>query len=526
MARPTLLISLPTGFTVGGVTTFAVRLASGLAARGRGAALLVHEEPSGCARLAIDLHPAVELIRPGLRPFEASPGDLSSFLPHYRDALRRLAAMSGAPVAFAPQMHGDGFGIAAAVALTEPELLRTIGWQHSDIEYDSRILARFEPVIHAFVAVSDRIASTLRRRLPGRAVDIHAVPCGVEPVDPGASRDWGATEVPSGASPLRLVYTGRIEHQQKRILALVHLSDELSRRGVLHTMIAVGDGPAAAEFDSAIASRPRIRRLAPVPPAEISRLLDAADALILPSRYEGLSVSMLEAMARGVPPILSRTASGAAQAVEPGYNGEIADVAPEADECATARALADAVQRFLGRDRAAMSAAARQTIRDRFSLNAHVDRIAGLVDSVAGLPPRTWPADRPCAFTASGLPFEGAGSPVSSGSVPADGPARLRALLASLAGRSIILHGAGQHTLQLAAVLADSPARIVAMTDDDRQNHGRHLWGWPIIAPDAASATGATDVVISSWMHQAAIWSRRDVYERQHLRVHRIYAQA
>lgn len=524
MARPTLLISLPTGFIVGGVTTFAIRLVNGLAARGRGAALLVHEEPSGCAGLGIELHPAVELIRPGLRPFESSPGDLSPFIPHYRDALRRLAAMSGAPVAFAPQMHGDGFGIAAAIALTEPELLRTIGWQHSDIEYDTRILARFEPVVHAFVAVSDRISSTLRRRLPERAADIHAVPCGVEPVD--ASRESRTSEAPSGASTLRLVYTGRIEHQQKRILALVHLSDELSRRGVLHTIIALGDGPAAAEFDSAIASRPRIRRLAPVPPGEVSRLLDAADALVLPSRYEGLSVSMLEAMARGVPPILARTASGAAQAVEPGYNGEIADVAPDADERATARALADAVQRFLGRDRATMSAAARQTIRDRFSLNAHVDRVAGLVDSVVGLPPRTWPADRPCAFTASGLAIEDACSPAASGSVPADGPARLRALLASLSGRSIVLHGAGQHTLQLAGVLAASPARIVAMTDDDRQTHGRQLWGWPIVAPDAASSTGATDVVISSWMHQEAIWNRRDVYERQHLRVHRIYAQA
>ena len=38
-----------------------------------------------------------------------------------------------------------------------------------------------------------------------------------------------------------------------------------------------------------------------------------------------------------------------------------------------------------------------------------------------------------------------------------------------------------------------------------------------------ASETGATDVVISSWINQHAIWSRRAVYERQGLTVHTVY---
>ena len=100
-------------------------------------------------------------------------------------------------------------------------------------------------------------------------------------------------------------------------------------------------------------------------------------------------------------------------------------------------------------------------------------------------------------------------------------------LLESLAppGRAVVIHGAGQHTLQLAAVLAASPARIVAVADDDRQRQGQSLWGWPIIAPENAAKMGATDVVISSWMHQGAIWERRGVYESQRppLRVHRVY---
>ena len=45
----------------------------------------------------------------------------------------------------------------------------------------------------------------------------------------------------------------------------------------------------------------------------------------------------------------------------------------------------------------------------------------------------------------------------------------------------------------------------------------------PIVAPHDAGETGATDVVISSWINQNAIWQRRAVYERQGLKVHTLY---
>ncbi len=112
---------------------------------------------------------------------------------------------------------------------------------------------------------------------------------------------------------------------------------------------------------------------------------------------------------------------------------------------------------------------------------------------------------------------------MGSGSVPPDGAERMRAALAKLAGRTVVIHGTGEHTRQLGHIFAASPAQIVAFTDDDRARHGQKLWNWPIVSPAEAAATGATDVVISSWMHEAAIWERRDVYEFQSLRVWTIY---
>ena len=44
--------------------------------------------------------------------------------------------------------------------------------------------------------------------------------------------------------------------------------------------------------------------------------------------------------------------------------------------------------------------------------------------------------------------------------------------------------------------------------------------------PDDAAATGARSVVISSWMHESAIWKRREMLEAAGLRVFPLYTDA
>lgn len=516
---PSLLIALPQGLGVSGVNTWAVRLVNGLARRGRAAGLIVHAEPPGFARLDLEIDPRVGVYRvpADALPMEACRGDLAPYLPHYRAGVRAMLDRAGGRVVLSPNLHGDCYGVAAALT-RDPEIgpaLRLVGWQHSDIEYDARVLERYAPVLGAFVGVSEKIAGTLRTRLNDRAGDVRDVPYGVEVPAACPSRP------PLAGRPVRILYTGRLEHRQKRILALPMLSRELARRGVAHELTILGDGPAEAELLGALrdAPPPSARRLAPAPPREVTRLLDAHDAFVLASRYEGLSVSMLEALARGCVPIVTRTESGALQAIEPGVNGLIAEANPDADEPAAAAALADAVERFAGAERrhpGAMSLAAWRTARDRFSIDGHLDRVEALLDAVAATRARAWPADRPAAFT-------GAAPAGGSGSVPPDGPRRMAELLRRLAGRKVVIHGTGQHTLQLEQVIKDSPAEIVAFTDDDRQKHGTELWGRPVIAPGDAASTGATDVVISSWMHQDEIWARRQMYERISVAAHRMY---
>ena len=83
-------------------------------------------------------------------------------------------------------------------------------------------------------------------------------------------------------------------------------------------------------------------------------------------------------------------------------------------------------------------------------------------------------------------------------------PSRLGALLE----RRVAIHGTGSHTRQLRPVLASTP-NVVAFLDDDPAKTGTELWGVPIVTPDRATSLGVTDVVISSWIHEDAIWARR-----------------
>lgn len=510
--RPSpLLIALPQGLNVSGVTLWALRLVRAMAERGRPAGLILHPEPEGQRPITRRMPRGVKVFDlRDLPPIQKCGGDLSAYIPRYLHALQTMARHG--TVVFSPNLHGDCYGVGAAMAMARPELVRVVGWQHSDIAYDTRMLAHYAPMIHRFVGVSDVIERTLKSELGSRAGDVVNIPYGVEtPEEP-------LTRTPLKGRPIRLLYTGRIEHEQKRIGALIAMSDALASQGIDHRLTLLGDGPAAAEIDKAIERRPEIRRIRPGGHGTVRRYLASHDAFVLASRYEGLSVSMLEAMAHGCVPIVTGVRSGAAQAISDGDNGLLADAGENDDETTTGRAMAEEVRRMLDSSAPRLSERAWLTAREKYSIELHADRAGKLFDRIAAEPARAWPATRPCAFSA------GAGSQAASGSVPEEGPKLLRELLNTLKGERVVLHGAGRHTIELAPVLADAPVEIAAIADDDPNRHGQTLLGWPIIPPPKVKETGATSVVISSWMHQDAIYERcSPIYTHAGLRTHRVY---
>ena len=513
-----LLIALPSGLVTSGVVTWATRLVHAVAHRGRQAGLILHAPTPGHARLEVEIGPRVRVFDLAhLPPLEHANGDLSAFIPHYRDAIHELAIASGSPVVVSPNLLGDCYGIAAAIALSQPEVLRVVGWAHLDSAYEYAMLAHYEPLLSGLVGVSGEIHARLRHDLPARGADIHRIPYGVPPPP--------ARPPAPSPGPLRLIYAGRIEQDVKRVGALVSMSDELARRGVPHRLTLLGDGPAAGEVDSQLRARSVIHRIPAVPAARVGEFLVQHDVFVQASRIEGLSLSILEAMSCGCVPVVTRTRSGAGEAIEDGVTGRVGEwedpALPAPDPARLGRLLADGVCDAVRRGLGAMSAQGSGAARERYSMESHAGAVEGLIDAAASEPPRTWPAHRPCAFT-SAASTGGAGS----GTVPPHAGERLRFVLGQLAGRKVVLHGTGRHTLELAGVLAEFTPSLVGFTDDDPAKHGRKLWGLPILAPTDARLSGATDVVISSALHQNDIWSRRGVYEAQGLSVHKLYPAA
>lgn len=104
--------------------------------------------------------------------------------------------------------------------------------------------------------------------------------------------------------------------------------------------------------------------------------LQAADAFVLPSQREGLSISLLEAMATGLPAVGTRT-SGTSELIRPGQNGYLVDIG---DSAAMTRAMAELLR--LPRQARDMGRTSRGVVEKEFGLEAAADRHLALFSSL------------------------------------------------------------------------------------------------------------------------------------------------
>jgi glycosyltransferase involved in cell wall biosynthesis len=129
-------------------------------------------------------------------------------------------------------------------------------------------------------------------------------------------------------TPFRIVYSGRLVVEQKRILTVVSTMIGLCRKYPVIECSLLGEGNcrnrivkmiAEAGLESRIHLKGRLGR------DEVSRELNASQALLLLSDYEGLPLAVLEAMAVGVVPIARQIESGIPEIVREGETGYLVD---------------------------------------------------------------------------------------------------------------------------------------------------------------------------------------------------------
>jgi glycosyltransferase involved in cell wall biosynthesis len=164
---------------------------------------------------------------------------------------------------------------------------------------------------------------------------------------------------------------------KKDHLGLLAAIDEVRRRVPATVLLLIGSGPLEREVRAAVADRGLdgcVRFLGSR--ADVTELLPALDAFVLGSRFEGLPIALLEAMAAEVA-CVATAVGGIPEAMRDGVEGRLV---PPADP----GALADALVHVLvdPKARGALAAAGRERVADSFSIDRAVERTEHLYDRV------------------------------------------------------------------------------------------------------------------------------------------------
>ena len=221
--------------------------------------------------------------------------------PYWETVEKKIRWLLSRIEAFRPAVFIPNFTVAGlyATAWTRLAGLPTVGIMHSDDAYHRALLDVFvagQPRFRAtdVVAVSRYLTEAARvRATPETAV--HSIPYGV-PL-PATVSGWTH-------GPLRLLYAGRLEEEQKRISDVTRAMCRAAQLPNVTATIA-GDGQARASVESIISreGHGRVQYVGLVDNTHIQALMAEHHVFVLLSDYEGLPIALMEAMATGLVPI-------------------------------------------------------------------------------------------------------------------------------------------------------------------------------------------------------------------------------
>jgi len=353
VSKPRLLVIVTLAET-GGAQTFVRSLIEGL--RGEYSIDVAAHGPGGavaeaCADLGVPFHHVENLVRkPELR----------------RDfrAVREIKRLAGRLHPDVVQVNSSKAGTIARIALAGsriPVVFTAHGWAFAGRNgfagfYMTAVERLMASLSAAIVCVSEWDRSlALSRRIASRS-QLHVIHNGITAPDEPPDRG------PWPARPL-LVCATRLVVPQKDVALLL---DALARPGLGNWRLRIlGDGPERASLVArrdALGLGERVEILGER--RDVAAHLAAADAFVLPSRWEGLPYSILEAMTAGLPVVASKV-GGVPELVIHGTTGLLVETGSVADMASALRRLDEdgAAARAFGR-------AGHERVREHFSREA------------------------------------------------------------------------------------------------------------------------------------------------------------
>jgi glycosyltransferase involved in cell wall biosynthesis len=353
----------------GGAERVMLQLLGGLD-RTRWRPVLLHHAKPALARLvagARDLDVELREVPPVSRPRQ---------LVHLPQFVRALRAEDTAVFhAHLPApLHGR-FGLLAAAVGRVPAVVATAHLV-SDVTHPMRshLVQRIAATCtDRYIAVSEGVGRRLRSRFGVPDRKIRVIANGIDVERWPAPRNPRLRSMLAGATDRPIVLTvGRLDAQKGHrylLAAAAEVPDAL--------FVLVGEGRERADLEARARSlgvADRVRFLGHRD--DVPELLAACDVFVLPSLYEGLPLSVLEAMA-AARPVVATAIEGISETVVDGMTGLLV---PPADPAALARAvravLTDAV--LAGR----MGQAGRERVCREFSLRRMIDRVTRVYDEL------------------------------------------------------------------------------------------------------------------------------------------------
>jgi glycosyltransferase involved in cell wall biosynthesis len=257
------------------------------------------------------------------------------------------------------------------------------GWRGSLLRggfLPDRMLSRF---VDRVIAVSEAARAFLVGGKGYPAEKIVVVPNGrdLSTFRPGVGRDALRRELGLDRTARVVGVVGRLE-PQKGHAYLFEAWPSIVREFPDARLLVVGEG----------ALRPRLEKRAHELGVadsvvfagfrgDVPRVLDALDVLALPSLYEGMPLTAIEASAMGRP-VVATAVDGTPEVIREARTGRLV---PPADPGALSRAIRGLLRDPLGAQR--MGRAGRDFARDRFDLDRQVANTARVYREVAGVLP-------------------------------------------------------------------------------------------------------------------------------------------
>jgi len=186
-----------------------------------------------------------------------------------------------------------------------------------------------------------------------------------------------------------ILYAGRIcAQKQPDVFARTIL--QLRELGFDFLALVAGRGPESEwlrSFVNSNALHDRVRLLGEAPPARLKLLMQGSDIFFLPSAWEGIALTIYEAMACGLPVIASDT-GGQSELVTPGSG----ILVPRSDKATEASLYTEALSELLRSParRRELGQAARERVAQLFTLDGMGERLAALLNQAA-----EWHDERP-----------------------------------------------------------------------------------------------------------------------------------